>query len=401
MKKYLIVAAGVVFGLVIFFLVKFNQFYQKIYQPKKDSAKVVEKNAYNILLLGYAGGTHEGTYLTDTIILLHFDIKTKRSVLVSIPRDVWVKVPTKDKKENFHAKINTVYQMGLFPQDYSGLDPQYIKNQPETALVSHVLQQVTGLPIDYYITVDFEGFKKAVDVLGGVNIKVERSFTDTQYPIASKEKDLCGKEEQFSKIEPYLKEDSLNKEEGREERDKERDKLLKEKPELEEFLKNATQSPELAFPCRYETLSFNAGTVHMDGETALKYVRSRNAPQDGGDFGRAKRQQQFLEALKEKVLSIGFIPKVVPFLDELDDHIETDIPFEQLQKFLGEAKGASEYKSTRLVLTSDGYLDDSRSADGQYILIPKEGIDKWDQVKLWIRNSIQGKTPPPTVTPEE
>ncbi len=351
---------------------------------------MVEKTAYNILLLGYGGGAHEGTYLTDTIIVLHVDTKTKKNVTVSIPRDVWVKVPAK-KGETFHAKINTVYQMGLFPQDYPGLDPKFVKNQPETALVSHVLQQVTGLPIDYFITVDFEGFKKAVDVLGGVDIDVERPFTDPRYPIAGKEKDLCDKdtEEKFKQIEPYLESDDTKTEE--------RNKLLKDKPELEEFLKNATESPELAFPCRYETLTFNAGIVKMDGETALKYVRSRNAPENGGDFGRAKRQQQFLEAIKDKVLSIGFIPKVIPFLDELDDHIKTDIPLDQLQKFLTEAGNASQYKTERLVLTEDGYLESSRSEDGQFILISKEGIDKLESVKLWIKNSILGTTPPPTI----
>ena len=377
-------------GAILFLILKFNQFYQKIYQPKKNSQKVVEKTAYNILLLGYGGGAHEGTYLTDTIMIMHVDLKNKKSVLISIPRDVWVKVPTK-KGETFHAKINTVYQMGLFPQDYSGLDPKFVENQPETALVSHVIQNVTGLPIDYYITVDFEGFKKAVDVLGGVDISVEKSFIDPRYPLYGKEKDFCDSqiEEKFKLIEPYLKEnEDVNQEE--------KQKLLKEKPELEEFLKNATESPELAFPCRYEILTFNSGLVEMDGETALKYVRSRNAPEDGGDFGRAKRQQQFLEAIKDKVLSIGFIPKVIPFLDELDDHIKTDIPFDQLQKFLSEAGNASQYKTTRLVLTEDGYLESSRSEDGQFILISKSGIDKWDRVKLWIKNSILGTPPPPT-----
>lgn len=392
-KRIAIIASGVVFGAVLFFFVRLNQFYQKIYQPKKNSQKVVEKTAYNILLLGYGGGAHEGTYLTDTIMVMHVDLQNKKNVLVSIPRDVWVKVPTK-KGETFHAKINTVYQMGLFPQDYSGLDPKFVKNQPETSLVSHVLQQVTGLPIDYYITVDFEGFKKAVDVLGGVDIKVENSFTDTQYPIAGKEKDLCDNEEQFKKVEPYLNNDSSESTDSS--KIEERNKLFKEKPELEEFLKNATESPELAFPCRYETLTFKVGTANMDGETALKYVRSRNSPQGGGDFGRAKRQQQFLEATKDKVLSIGFIPKVIPFLDELDDHIKTDVPLDQLQKFLAEAGNASQYKTTRLVLTEDGYLESSRSKDGQFILISKEGIDKWSSVKLWIKNSIEGKPLPPT-----
>lgn len=381
MKKLAFIIGGLLIGAIIFLSFKFHQFYKQIYTPKKNgsaSKPAPEKTAFNILLLGYAGGQHEGTFLTDTIILLRFDTKAKKALLISIPRDVWVKIPTKSG-DDFHAKINTVYQMGLFPQNYSDLSPRYIKNQPETALVSHVLTQITGLPIDHFVTIDFEGFTNAIDILGGVDIDVERSFDDSRYPITGKEKDLCDKEEQFKQIEPYLNDASANIDE--------RDKLFKEKPELEEFYKNATGSPELAFPCRYESLHFDAGKQHMEGETSLKYVRSRNSSQDGGDFGRAKRQQILLEAVKEKVLSIGFIPKIVPLLDELDDHIETDIPLAQLQKFLGEAQDSNEYQLTRLVLTEDTYLKSAQSDDGQFILIPKAGEDKWDSVKNWIKKS--------------
>lgn len=381
MKRALIIVAGVIFGLILFFFIKINQFYTKIYIPKKNESvakKIEEKTAYNILLLGYAGGAHEGTYLTDTIILLHVDLKNKKNVLVSIPRDIFVKIPTKSK-DSFHAKINTTYQMGLFPQDYPDLDPKLVKNQPKTAIASSAITQITGLPIDYFVTIDFDGFTKAIDVLDGVEINVERAFDDRRYPITGKEKDLCAKEEDFKKIEPYLNNDSLNIEE--------RDKLFKEKPELEEFLRNATASPELAFPCRYETLHFDAGLQHMSGEAALKYVRSRYSSQDGGDFGRAKRQQLLLGALGEKVISLGFIPKIIPLLDELSDNIETDVPLPQLQKFMSEAKNASQYKTARLVLSDDGYLEGSRSADGQFILIPKEGVDRWEKIKLWIKNS--------------
>lgn len=331
------------------------------------------------MILGYAGGTHEGTFLTDTIILFHVDLKSKKSVLVSIPRDVWVKIPTKSG-DVFHAKINNTYQMGLFPQNYPDLDSKLLKEQPKIGIASQVVTQITGLPIDYFVTIDFDGFTKAIDVLAGVDINVERAFDDPRYPITGKEKDLCDKEEQFKQIESYLSNnDSQNIEE--------RNKLFKEKPELEEFLKNATESPELAFPCRYELLHFDAGPQHMSGETALKYVRSRNSPQDGGDFGRAKRQQLLLEALGEKVVSFGFIPKIIPLLDELSDNIETDIPLDQIQKFMSEAKNAGQYKTTRLVLSDDGYLESSRSSDGQFILIPKEGEDQWQKVKLWIKNS--------------
>src|SRR3989344_197169 len=97
MKNVVIVLFAIVLAAVVFFLVRLGIFYGKIYNPKNSVEKKpsVEKSSYNILLLGYAGGTHEGTFLTDTMIVAHVDLKKKSVVLVSLPRDIWVAVPTK------------------------------------------------------------------------------------------------------------------------------------------------------------------------------------------------------------------------------------------------------------------------------------------------------------------
>ena len=358
MKKIILIVSGVILAFIIIFFFVIKNFYNKIYKPKespKQIQTIKEKNSLNILLLGYAGGKHQGTFLTDTVILANIDKKTKKVTLISIPRDVWVKVPTKSKND-FHSKINSVYQMGLFPQNYPDVDKIYIKDSP-IGLINNPIKQITGLTVDNYITVDFAGFTRAVDVLGGFEVNVERQFDDFKYPVEGKEDDLCGVEES----------------------------------ELEEIEKIATESPEIAFPCRYEIIHFDSGKQTMSGEAALKFVRSRNSLEDGGDFGRAKRQQLLLEALKNKIISIGFIPKIIPLLDELSDHIETDIPLDQMQELLSEAKNAEVYTIQRLVITNNDYLDYSRSDDGQFILIPKAGIDNWSDVKKWVKVSI---TPP-------
>jgi len=356
MKKTILITSSVILVILITFILLINNFYNKIYNPNLSKSikkqEITKKTSYNFLLLGYAGGNHQGTFLTDTIIIAHVNKKDKRVVLISVPRDVWVKIPTKSK-DNFHAKINTVYQMGLYPKNYPDVNISYIK-ESSVGLLSHIIKQIIGLDIDNYITVDFAGFVKAIDVLGGVNVNVETAFDDTKYPIEGKEEDLCGKEQS----------------------------------EQEELEKIATESPELAYPCRYELIHFDAGSQIMTGEAALKFVRSRNSDQDGGDFGRAKRQQTLLEALKEQVLSVGFIPKIIPLLDELGNHIETDIPLDQMQKLLSEVKNTNDYTIKRIVITNNDYLDYSRSEDGQFILIPKAGIDKWSGVKKWIKDTI-------------
>lgn len=396
MRKLVKIVIIAVILAAIFFIFKFADFYHAIYTPTKDGMKSPvgsenkPKEVYNILLLGYAGGTHEGTYLTDTMILASVDIKKKKAFLISIPRDVWVKLPTKSG-DDFHAKINSVYETELFPNTFPDLDTKIAGSKSDAELSKYIVSQITGTPVDNYVAIDFESFTKAVDILGGVDINVIKSFTDEKYPIEGKEKELCGNEEQFKLIEPYLPNSTGSAEE--------RERILREKPELDEFLKNATQSPQLAFPCRYEKLHFDAGKQHMDGETALKFVRSRQSPQDGGDFARARRQQQLIEALQSKILSVGFITKLPSLLDEMKQYVKTDIDPAMIQALLKEVPSASQYKLASIVLSDQNVLKFGRSANGQSILISDDGMDTWTSTQKFIKNSIEGITPTPTANP--
>ena len=394
MKKILLVLAGIMAAGLIFYTLKVNQFYRQIYTPiskKLTSNKAkAEKTQFSILLLGYAGSNHAGTYLTDTLIIMHFDTKKKRALMLSLPRDLWVKFPTKSGVD-YHSKINTIYETELFPNDFPDLDTKIAGNKSDAELTKFILGQITGLEIDNYLAIDFASFTKAIDILGGVDIKVARAFDDEKYPIEGKEDDLCGKEEQFKQIEPYLNESTASAEE--------KEKLLKEKPELEEFLRNATDSPQLAFPCRYEKIHFDAGTQHLDGTTTLKFARSRQSSQDGGDFARARRQQQVLKAIRSKIFSVGFISKLPSLLDEMGKYVKTDISPEEIKRFTKELPNANDYSLTALVLSDQNVLTTSRSENGQYILIPEDGIDQWSLVQKFIKNNIAGITPTLSPTP--
>jgi len=389
MKKIIIIFAGIVLAVAAFYFFKFTQFYNKIYTPKQNRAKTLsEKTKYNILLFGYAGGNHEGTYLTDTIMLLSVDTSKKKAGIISIPRDLWVKLPTKSNSD-FYSKINAVYQMELFPNSYPDLNPKYLGTKKDAQLIKYIVSQIFGVAIDYYLAVDFEAFVKIIDTLGGIEINIDKTFADKEYPIEGKEKELCGKDDEFNKIDPFLK-PGFNPEE--------RDKLFKEKPELEQLAKYATESPELAFPCRYETVKFNQGLMKMDGITALKYARSRHSSEDGGDFGRANRQQKLLQAIKEKVVSIGFFPKIIPLLDRLQDHIRTDISFDDIKIIADKAKEISAYSLMNYVLNDKNVLMHNISDDGQYILTTKEGINQWTATKKIIPALINGTNPESTLS---
>jgi len=369
MKKIVIIIVGVFLAFLVFYFSTNNHFFNKKNSPTLPKPKP-EKTTYNFLLLGYGGGSHDGTYLTDTIMIANIDMKAKKTTLFSIPRDLWVKLPTKSGTD-FHTKINAVYQLELFPNDFPDLKKISTKS---------TLSQITGLSIDGYMSVNFAGFTKAVDILGGIDVDVKRSFLDPEYPIEGKEKDLCDKdtEDLFKKAEPFIT-PGFNPDD--------RNQQFKDNPKLEEFVKNATDSPELAFPCRYEKLEIKAGTNHLDGTTALKFARSRHSSEDGGDFNRALRQQQVIEAIKDKVINLGFISKIIPLMDEFKKDVKTDIGLEVIKKFIGEADNSKEYRITTFVLTDQNVLKNAVSDDKQYILIPREGMDNWSGIHQMISSS--------------
>jgi anionic cell wall polymer biosynthesis LytR-Cps2A-Psr (LCP) family protein len=160
--------------------------------------------------------------------------------LISIPRDIWI--------PEIRAKINTTYHYGnIQPERGGGLN-----------FSKQIVSEVTGQPVNYALVIDFSGFQDIINTLGGVDVTVDRSFTDTKYPVAGRENDLCGGD------------------------------------------------PTLA--CRYETIHFDQGLTHMDGATALTFVRSREGDNgENTDFARSARQQKVISAVGKKVLSINTI----------------------------------------------------------------------------------------------
>ncbi len=388
-KKLLIIVAAFVGIYVAYFIFRGASFYNYIAKSGiKNTPAPVEKTEYTFLLLGYGGPGHDGPYLTDSMMVAHVDLKKNNVSLVSLPRDLWVKLPTKSG-EVFHSKINSIYQMGMY--EWKNYPDVKVGKTGTPELVKQAVQTVTGLNIDNVVTVDFAGFEKAIDALGGIDVMVQKTFDDYGYPIEGKENDLCGKDAEFTQVEKFMKPGFDQSE---------KDKLFKDKPELETFFNNLMKDPPSdALPCRYEQLHFDAGKVHMDGKTALKYVRSRHSLQDGSDFGRGARQQQFVKAVKDKLLNVSILTNVFPLMDQLKDHISMDVSSDEIKKFAVEAKDLASYKIINIHMSDADYLKSSYSDYGGYILIPRTGEDNWKEIKNMIRNGILEITPTPSPAP--
>ena len=233
---------------------------------------------YSILLLGYGGAGHEGGFLTDSIMVAKIRPRDEEIDLISVPRDLWVKIPLNDE-ESINKKINEVFYIGMDDKRYSNKKVEFTGRAGGGELAKKVIGEVLGFKIDYFASIDFDGFIKIIDNLGGIKIKVSKTFDDPKYPIEANINDTCGKTDE------------------------------------EVTVLTATMSGEKLedqFPCRYENLHFDRGWQHMDGTTALKFARSRHSPTDGGDFNRAERQKLVANAVKDRVINIGFISKIVP-----------------------------------------------------------------------------------------
>ncbi|TAN33600.1 LytR family transcriptional regulator [Patescibacteria group bacterium] len=120
----------------------------------------------NILLLGIGGPGHDGAYLSDTNIILSVKPAEKKAALISIPRDLTVKMDGYG-----YRKINEANAYGEIKQ--TGAGGEYARQ---------IFEQTFGMTIPYYARVDFQAFVDLVDAVGGVDVNVPRAFTDYSYP---------------------------------------------------------------------------------------------------------------------------------------------------------------------------------------------------------------------------
>ncbi len=132
----------------------------------------------NILLMGVGGPGHDGGDLTDTMILASVDPVNNSVALLSIPRDLWVKMPN-----NYYGnsqKINAAFSAGKYQYlgkaDQQNSDPAAI--QAGLNNVDTVVSQVLGTDVDYHVLVNFAAFAQAVDTVNGVSVDVKQPLID-------------------------------------------------------------------------------------------------------------------------------------------------------------------------------------------------------------------------------
>ncbi|MNI19665.1 Regulatory protein MsrR [compost metagenome] len=249
----------------------------------------------NILLMGVdARGLKKGEIpRSDTMLVASIDPVSKKGYLFSIMRDTYTKIP-----DHGSDRINTAITHG-----------------PNTAMKA--VSDLLGIPIQYYVYTDFQGFIELVDAVGGVDFYVEKDMKYT------------------SKADNHEYDINLKK-----------------------------------------------GFQHLDGTTALQYVRFRHDAMS--DYSRTERQRNFLTAVAEKMKSTTSIMKLPSILEKMNPYIDTNLSVEDMWKLA--TIGYSSQMSASEQIPPMGLLVE-KNIGGSEVL----GVRNEDDLKTYVQNVLNKK----------
>ena len=272
-------------------------------QPGSIAYKLKHGERVNILLLGRGGYENDAPYLTDSILAISIDPVTNRVMMLSVPRDLVVHMNLQTNPDRtWTNKINAAYEVP-YASIICCVAPQYSGPNGGGHAAEHEVGKVAGLTFDRYIAIDFVAFRDMVNALGGVDVCLSTNLDDYSYP---------------------------------------------------------------AYGGGYHPIHFKAGCQHLNGEQALEIARSRHAIQSeqASDFGRARRQQDIMEAIKKKATTVNGFAQAPALLSALQKNINTDMSLSDMKAIFDWGKNLPDSSIIRVALTApsgaaDGNLLDS------------------------------------------
>ena len=225
----------------------------------KDRAETIDERI-NILLLGLDQRLDDASdepYRTDSVVIFTIDPFAKTAGAFSIPRDTLVEIPDGNGGIFTRNRINVAYEMGEYTtlRGYPGGGAQ---------LVMDTIDHNFGIPIDYYVVMNWASFIDIIDELGGIDVTIKQYAYDPAYADCS----FCND----------------------------------------------------VYP-----VEFVPGTEHMDGPRALAYARIRKSDDD---FKRIERQQAVMQAVARKALTLNLfdVGKAKSLYDQYTQSVRTNIP---------------------------------------------------------------------------
>ena len=278
----------------------------------------------NILLLGIDQRPGENGYFrTDTMILLHVNPKTGDVGMISFPRDLWVEVPG-----YWETRINSAHVIGD-AKNYPGGGP---------ALAKKTVENLIGQPVDYYVRINFEGFRKLLEEIGCIDIDVPKLIDDPTFP-----------------------DDNYG----------------------------------------YDPLYLEPGHYCMDADLALKYARTRHVDSDFGRMERQQQVIMAVKDKVLSTGELPrLIVRAPALLNILSDSIQTDMPLSKMISLANMARNMDLDNVRRLIIDVN-MVEPAITETGAWVLMPKMDRIQAAIRDFFAADNAengQGQTIPPTAT---
>lgn len=272
------------------------------------TALEAQEGRVNILLLGMRGANMPGGgLLADSIIVASFDTLNNKVAMISVPRDLYVQIPG----TNEHGKINSVYSHWESNSQGQGISK-----------MKEMLQTITGLKIDHAVVINFAGFQKLIDAVGGVDVRMPKGFAETQQFVEGNE---CG-----------------------------------------------------------GSFTLPIGTNHLNGEKALCYARARVQTNDFDRSKRQQTILKALKDKMISLGTLADFNKVNNILTIIGDNVKTDMTPEEMKGFYDQYSAMESADISQRVFENSekGLLKVPAANSGLgYILFPIAGQDNYSQLQ--------------------
>ena len=297
----------------------------------------------NILLFGTSEDDpdHDGSDLTDSMMVISIDQTKKNAVMFSIPRDLWVDYG-QSCLAGYQGKINAVYECAK----------QGGSDQAGANKLKDIVGEVFGMDIQYYAKVNYTALRDAVNAVGGITVTIDsddpRGIMDPNFDWQ------CG---------PWAE--------------------------------RKTKCPPNGHMVDYKN-----GPVDLDGDHALALARARNANGgyglSGGNFSREQYQQKIIVAIREKAVSAGTLANpvaVTSLIDSLGNNIRTNFATAEIKTLVDISKDIKKDSIRSISLIKEGQaLVTTGSYNGQSIVRPVAGLTNYTQIQSFLRNQFTGET---------
>ncbi len=274
----------------------------------------------NVLLMGSDITLDEGVGRTDTIIIVSINRDGPTASMISLPRDMWVYIPGWTMN-----RINTALSRG----SSAGYPGGAVAQLKDTILYNF------GVPIHYYAQVDFEGFKEAVDAIGGTDVAVSCQLRDWRL----------------------------------------------KSPELDPTVED-----------NWEMFTLKPGIHNMDGDMALWYARSRRST---SDFDRGRRQQQVLRAMLNTGVDVNLLPQIPELWNAYQDTIITDLDFGRILQLAALAPDVRENGVQHLYIVGEQLQPYTVPGSGANVQLPVWEKAQYTFGRLFLPPALNQATRPP------